>query len=92
LKFSRRSVLAGAFAVGLITLGTTAAVQAAPSLPSPNGTGALQAQAAATAGVIGQNGASQPTHSGTWNAWMDGYGTTHTDTLSQSVAIPAGCH
>jgi len=46
----------------------------------------------ATAGVIGQNGASQPTHSGTWNAWMDGYGTTHTDTLSQSVAIPAGCH
>ena len=23
---------------------------------------------------------------------MDGYGRTHTDTLSQSVAIPAGCH
>ena len=46
----------------------------------------------ATAGVIGQNGASQPTHSGTWNAWLDGYGTTHTDTLSQSVTIPAGCH
>ena len=22
---------------------------------------------------------------------MDGYGTTHTDTLSQSVTIPAGC-
>jgi Zn-dependent metalloprotease len=46
----------------------------------------------ATAGVIGQNGASQPTHSGTWNAWLDGYGRTHTDTLSQSVTIPAGCH
>ena len=45
-----------------------------------------------TAGVIGQNGAQQPTHGGTWNAWLDGYGSTHTDTLSQSVTIPAGCH
>jgi zinc metalloprotease ZmpA len=46
----------------------------------------------ATAGVIGQWGSSgEPTHSGTWDAWMDGYGTTHTDTLSQSVTIPAGC-
>ncbi|MEV6604626.1 M4 family metallopeptidase [Kutzneria sp. NPDC051319] len=45
-----------------------------------------------TSGVIGQNGTQQPAHGGTWNAWMDGYGTTHTDTLSQSVAIPAGCH
>jgi len=46
---------------------------------------------AASAGVIGQNGPSEPAHGGTWNAWMDGYGTTHTDTLSQSVALPAGC-
>jgi Zn-dependent metalloprotease len=46
----------------------------------------------ATAGVIGQWGSSgQPPHSGTWNAWLDGYGTTHTDTLSQSVTLPAGC-
>ena len=29
-------------------------------------------------------------HGGTWFAWLDGYGTTHTDTLSQSVTIPAG--
>ncbi|MFU8874887.1 M4 family metallopeptidase [Micromonospora sp. SL4-19] len=46
----------------------------------------------ASSGVIGQYGSSgQPTHGGTWNAWMDGYGTTHTDTLSQSVSLPAGC-
>jgi hypothetical protein len=46
----------------------------------------------ASAGVIGQWGASgQPTHSGTWNAWLDGYGTTHTDTLSQTVTLPSGC-
>jgi subtilase family serine protease len=46
----------------------------------------------ATAGVIGQYGSSgEPTHSGTWDAWLDGYGTSHTDTLSQSVTIPTGC-
>jgi subtilisin family serine protease len=45
----------------------------------------------ATAGVIGQWSPSEPPHSGTWDAWLDGYGTTHTDTLSQSVTLPSGC-
>jgi Zn-dependent metalloprotease len=46
----------------------------------------------ATSGVIGQYGSQgEPTHGGSWNAWLDGYGTTHTDTLSQTVSIPAGC-
>jgi hypothetical protein len=46
----------------------------------------------ASSGVIGQWGANgQPPRSGTWNAWLDGYGTIHTDTLSQVVALPAGC-
>lgn len=45
----------------------------------------------ATSGVIGQNGPYEPAHSGTWDAWLDGYGRTHTDTLSQTVTIPAGC-
>jgi zinc metalloprotease ZmpA len=44
----------------------------------------------ATANVIGAF-AGQTAHSGTRFAWMDGYGTTHTDTLSQTVTIPAGC-
>ena len=44
----------------------------------------------ASAGVI-DNTASQPARSGTWKAWLDGYGSSHTDTLSQSVSIPAGC-
>jgi hypothetical protein len=44
----------------------------------------------ASAGVI-DNTAGQPAHSGSWKAWLDGYGTTHTDTLTQSVTIPAGC-
>jgi Zn-dependent metalloprotease len=44
----------------------------------------------ATAGVLG-NTSGQTAHSGTRYAWLDGYGTTHTDTLSQSVTLPAGC-
>ncbi|WP_052440885.1 Ig domain-containing protein [Streptacidiphilus anmyonensis] len=33
----------------------------------------------------------EPARSGSWDAWLDGYGTTHTDTLAQSVTVPAGC-
>jgi putative Ig domain-containing protein len=45
---------------------------------------------AATTGVI-SNRATQPPRTGTWDAWLDGYGTTHTDTLSQAVTLPTGC-
>jgi hypothetical protein len=45
----------------------------------------------ATSGVIGANGPSEPAHSGTWDAWLDGYGRSHTDTVSQSITIPSGC-
>ena len=41
-------------------------------------------------GVIADN-AKEPPHSGTWDAWLDGHGTTHTDTLSQAVTVPSGC-
>jgi hypothetical protein len=44
-----------------------------------------------TPGVIQSNGAGETAHSGTWYAWLDGYGRTHTDTLSQTVSIPSGC-
>jgi len=44
----------------------------------------------ASAGVI-DSSAGQAAHGGSWKAWLDGYGSTHTDTLSQSVTIPAGC-
>ena len=29
-------------------------------------------------------------HAGSWFAWLDGYGSSHTDNLSQTVTIPAG--
>ncbi|MDF9810894.1 M1 family aminopeptidase [Streptomyces sp. SPB162] len=37
------------------------------------------------------NRAGQTPHGGTHFAWLNGVGTTHTDTLSQSVTIPSGC-
>ena len=46
----------------------------------------------ATSGVIGQWGSSgEPPFSGSYDAWLDGYGSPHTDTLSQSVTLPSGC-
>jgi Zn-dependent metalloprotease len=44
----------------------------------------------ASSGVI-TNDTAQAAHGGSYKAWLDGYGSTHTDTLSQSVTIPAGC-
>ncbi|MFJ1535411.1 putative Ig domain-containing protein [Streptomyces mirabilis] len=44
----------------------------------------------ATSGVI-TNDTGEAAHSGSYYAWLDGYGSSHTDTLSQSVTIPAGC-
>ncbi|MGW4691067.1 protease pro-enzyme activation domain-containing protein [Kitasatospora cineracea] len=43
-----------------------------------------------TSGII-DNSTSEPAHSGSWKAWLDGYGSSHTDSLSQSVAVPSGC-
>ncbi len=44
-----------------------------------------------TPGVINPNGAGETAHSGSWYAWLDGYGTNHTDTLAQTVSVPSGC-
>ncbi|MGN9768075.1 M28 family peptidase [Micromonospora sp. SD12] len=44
----------------------------------------------ASSGVI-TNDADQPARTGSYKAWLVGYGSTRTDTLSQSVTIPAGC-
>jgi kumamolisin len=35
------------------------------------------------------NSSVQAPHSGSWKAWLNGYGAVHTDTLYQQVAIPA---
>jgi PKD repeat protein len=45
-----------------------------------------------TAGVLCSNSTcpGETAHSGSWFAWLDGYGFTHTDTATQTVSIPAG--
>ncbi|HYK91573.1 MAG TPA: hypothetical protein VE398_22585, partial [Acidobacteriota bacterium] len=35
------------------------------------------------------NSSLEPPHSGTFDAWMDGFGATTTDTIMQQVSIPA---
>ena len=42
----------------------------------------------ATAGVI-TNSTGQTPRTGSWYAWLDGYGTTHTDSLYQQIAVPS---
>ncbi|MEU6351640.1 putative Ig domain-containing protein [Streptomyces sp. NPDC047072] len=44
----------------------------------------------ASSGVI-TNSTSESAHAGSYYAWLDGYGSSHTDTLSQSVTVPSGC-
>jgi subtilase family serine protease len=35
-------------------------------------------------------GSGESAHAGSWFAWLDGYGSAHTDTVSQQVAITSG--
>jgi len=45
-----------------------------------------------SSGVLCSNStcSGQTAHAGSWFSWLDGYGSAHTDTVSQSVAITAG--
>jgi hypothetical protein len=52
--------------------------------------GAASAPWSATPAVI-DNSTGQAAHSGAWKAWLNGYGTTHTDSITQTVTIPSGC-
>ncbi|MCX4745639.1 glycosyl hydrolase family 8 [Kitasatospora sp. NBC_01287] len=40
---------------------------------------------------INNDTADEPAHAGSWDAWLNGDGKADTDTVGQSVAIPAGC-
>ncbi|HST67052.1 MAG TPA: hypothetical protein VLM05_17875 [Mycobacteriales bacterium] len=87
---------------GLGTPNGTAAFASGGTTPPPPGCTAGQllgnpgfetgsaAPWSATAGVV-TNDTGEAAHGGTWKAWLDGYGTTHTDTLTQSVTVPSGC-
>jgi hypothetical protein len=70
-----------------VTVSNTAATQLLGNPGFENGS-TNPAPWSATTGVI-NNASGEPPHSGTWDGWMDGYGTTHTDTLSQTVTLPS---
>lgn len=44
---------------------------------------------AASTGVIDNTNTAAPARSGSWKAWLNGYGTSHTDDLDQQITIPA---
>ncbi|MYX99983.1 hypothetical protein GT045_35640, partial [Streptomyces sp. SID486] len=44
----------------------------------------------ASSGVITTD-SGEAAHGGSYKAWLDGYGSSHTDSVSQSVTVPAGC-
>jgi subtilase family serine protease len=69
-----------------LTISSAAAQQLLGNPGFENGT--TTAPWTLTAGVI-NNSASEPPHSGSWDAWLDGYGRTHTDTATQTVTIPS---
>jgi hypothetical protein len=43
-----------------------------------------------TTARIDSSSAESP-NSGSYDAWLDGYGATHTDTLAQTLTLPTGC-
>ncbi|MFH9676268.1 M4 family metallopeptidase [Streptomyces sp. NPDC017405] len=72
------------------TVGTTGGGCSATQLLSNPGFESGATGWTSSSGVITTD-TGEASHGGTYKAWLNGYGSTHTDTLSQSVTIPAGC-
>jgi len=97
------STVAGTYNISVAGAGggTTHSITIALTVPGSGGTtqqllgnagfengSANPAPWSVTSGVI-DNSVSEPAHSGSWKAWLDGYGSAHTDTLMQQISIPA---
>lgn len=71
------------------TGGTTTCTSTGNKLLNPGFESGATSWTAST-GVITSD-AGQAARTGSWKAWLNGYGQAATDTLSQSVTIPSGC-
>jgi hypothetical protein len=71
--------------------GTGAGCTAAQLLTNPGFETGKATPWTLTSGVLNNTSAGVPAHSGSWLAWLDGYGQAHTDTAAQTVTIPASC-
>ncbi|MFJ9841572.1 putative Ig domain-containing protein [Kitasatospora sp. NPDC101155] len=80
----------GSTTFGWTVTGTGGGCTATQLLGNPGFETGSAAPWTASSGVI-DNSSSEPAHGGSWKAWLDGYGSTHTDTLAQTVTVPAGC-
>jgi hypothetical protein len=69
---------------------TVAACTAAQVVANP-GFESGPASWTASSGVIGTGTTAEPARSGSYRAWLGGAGTTSTDTLSQTITLPADC-
>nr|WSX52939.1 M1 family aminopeptidase [Streptomyces sp. NBC_00974] len=94
-----KALVASAFAIAALVASAlpAASAAAAPAACTPTqvvANGGLESGTSpwsqSQASVI-TNRAGQSAHGGTYFAWLNGVGSTHTDTLSQSVTIPSGC-
>ncbi len=77
-----------------VTLTVTSAVGTSTQVVGNPGfeNGSNAAPWSLTAGVLCSNStcSGETAHTGSYFAWLDGYGQTHTDTASQTVTLPAG--
>ncbi|MGW7822204.1 M1 family aminopeptidase [Streptomyces puniciscabiei] len=88
-----------AVVAALVLPGTPAAARpaAAPAACTPAqvvGNGGFESGTSpwsASSSTVITSRSGQTAHGGSSYAWLDGVGSTHTDTLGQSVTVPAGC-
>ncbi len=73
-----------------VSLTVTANSTAAQLIGNPGFENSTATPWTLTTGVLEANGSGESAHTGTRFAWFDGYGTTHTDTGSQTITLPAG--
>jgi putative Ig domain-containing protein/phospholipase D-like protein len=79
-----------AFTWTVSSSGSGSGCTAAQLLVNPGFETGTAAPWTASSGVIADS-TKEPPHSGKWDAWLDGYGKTTTDTLAQTVTLPSGC-
>ncbi|MEU5491810.1 M4 family metallopeptidase [Streptomyces sp. NPDC020196] len=96
---------AGAFSTTVTATDSTGAIGTATftwTVSTDGGGGCTSAQLLANPGFesgntswtnsdVINNDTGEPAHGGSYTAWLNGWGSAHTDTLSQTVTIPAGC-
>ncbi|MFD7453038.1 putative Ig domain-containing protein [Kitasatospora sp. NPDC059827] len=68
---------------------TAAQLLTNPGFEAGSTTGWTETNTSGTSTI--NSSSNEPPHSGSYDAWLDGYGSTNTDTLAQTVTLPAGC-